>query len=436
MSTHPSGIDGLLARQLEYIDQLVPGPPLAVDSLTLSGAASFSSAFDVDTVAFASAAAANLASGQTDVDRNRVATMMTGHVELDGAPIPKWAHLSGYYLTADGRHTQLHCNFPHHADGIVELLGCEGSREAVQQAILQRDPLEFEQQTIDAGMIAARLRTLDEWNSHPHAVATADLPLISVEQVGESVPRTRTGQHRVLDCSRVLAGPIAGQALAAFGADVLRVGSARLPTVKVAVLGTGFGKRNTFVDLDTSDGRTTFARLLEDADIWIDAYRPGAFADRGFDHAGPGSVTVQISAFDWSGPWAGRRGFDSIVQSSTGIVEAGRIAAGAAEPTPLPVQLLDYATGLLASYAATKLAAHQRDVGGTWVARLSLLRTRNWLVSLGDPAPFSPAPVVPDRSVMHTVHTDFGELTAPLPIGGSPGTPPQPPGSASAEWRT
>ena len=124
------------------------------------------------------------------------------------------------------------------------------------------------------------------------------------------------------------------------------------------------------------------------------------------------------------------------MQSTTGIVDAGRTAANASDPTPLPVQLLDYATGLLASYAARKLVDHQRDVGGTWRVRLSLLRTRNWLVSLGGPDAFEPATVVPERSAMHTVNTDFGQLTAPLPIGGLPGAPPQLPGSASAEWRT
>lgn len=425
-----------LLEQLAYIDQLVPGPPLAIDTLDLTGAASFSSAFDVTTAALASAAASNLSAGESRLDRDRVVTMMTGHVEIDGAPVPKWAHLSGYYRTSDDRSLQLHCNFPHHADGIVKLLGCEPNRESVQAAILRWDPIEFEQRAIDAGLIAAFIRTLDEWNGHPHAAETADLPLISVDRVGDSDPREPDRKLRVLDCSRVLAGPIAGQSLASFGADVLRVGGARLPTVKVAVLATGFNKRNTFVDLDTIDGRGAFGELLNGADVWIDAYRPGSFARRGFEQAGAGSVTVQISAFDWVGPWAGRRGFDSIVQSTTGIVDAGTVAAGSDAPSPLPVQLLDYATGLLASYAATKVAAHQREVGGTWRVRLSLLRTRNWLVSLGGPQVFEPAAAHPDPAAMHTVTTDFGQLTAPLPIGGVPGTAPQPPGSASAEWQS
>lgn len=423
-----------LTTQLEHIDRLVPGPPLPIDSLELTGTRSLSSAFDATTAALAAAAASNLASGATLVDRDRTVTMMSGYVEIDGSPVPKWSHLSGYYAAADGRMLQLHCNFPHHADGIVALLDCDPNRAAVARALATTDAESFEARAIEAGMIAACLRTPSDWDAHPHARSTAALPLISVEQLDDAAPRPTTRPLRVLDCSRVLAGPVAGQAFASFGADVLRVGAARLPTVKVALLATGFGKRNTFVDLETEDGRATFAGLLDGADVWIDAYRPDSFANRGFSAGPPGSVTVQISAFDWNGPWAGRRGFDSIVQSTTGIVEAGRQAAGSDEPTPLPVQLLDYATGLLANYAGRKVASHQRNVGGTWRVRLSLLRTRNWLVSLGGPNAFEPAVVVPEPSCMHSVHTDFGQLSAPLPIGGQPGTAPQPPGSASAEW--
>jgi hypothetical protein len=214
------------------------------------------------------------------------------------------------------------------------------------------------------------------------------------------------------------------------------MGAPHLPSVEVAVLGTGFGKRNAYVDLETTQGCQTFTGLLDEADVWLDAYRPNAFANRGFepDAVGPGGVVVQISAFDWTGPWANRRGFDSIVQSTTGIVEAGRSAAGSGDPTPLPVQLLDYATGYLASFAAHRLVAHQRDVGGTWLARLSLLRTRNWLVSLGGPNAFVPAAAKPTAAAMTTVASPFGQLSAPLPIGGAFGAPPQPLGSSAATW--
>jgi len=427
-----------VVAQLHALERLVPGPQLGVENLEVNGHQTLASAFDADTAALASSAASNLAAGITSIDRDRVVTSMTGHVEVDGEPIPKWADLSGYYRTAGApeRYLQLHCNFPHHAAGVVELLRCDADRDAVQAAVLAWDPIELEGALVDAGMIAARLRTIDEWNRHRHATATTPLPLISVERIGDAPPRPMSERLRVLDCSRVLAGPIAGQTLAANGADVLRVGAPHLPSVDVAVLGTGFGKRNAHVDLETAEGCTTFAGLLGDADVWLDAYRPGAFAARGFgaDAIGPGGVVVQISAFDWIGPWANRRGFDSIVQSTTGIVEAGRTAAGSDGPTPLPVQLLDYATGYLASFAAQRLVNHQRTVGGTWLARLSLLRTRNWLVSLGGPNAFIPSSAMPLSAAMTTVDSPFGQLTAPLPIGGTFSTPPQPLGSSPATW--
>jgi len=425
-----------VAAEVASLAELVPGPALAVDSLDIIGSAGFVSAFDVDTVAFASVAAANLAAGVGSLDRSRVVSAFTGHVEVDGELKSGWAPLSGYYRTADDRFIQLHCNFAHHADAVTGLLGCSPDRDSVERAILTRDPDTLESEIAAAGGIAARLRTLDEWNATPHAEATAGLPLISVERLGDAPPRTAGRRPRVLDCTRVIAGPVAGQALAAHGADVLRVGSPALPSVEMAVMATGFGKRNAHVDLNNEAGRRTFTSLLDDCDVWLDAYRPGALAAKGFPVAAvqPGTVTVQISAFDWVGPWAGRRGFDSIVQSTTGIVEAGREAAGADGPTPLPVQALDFATGYLAAFTARRLLDHQAEVGGTWLARLSLLRTRNWLVSLGAPRPFQPAKPTLELCTLHDVETPFGTITAPLPTAGEWSHGPQPLGSSPPEW--
>ncbi len=426
-----------LKATVQRIAQLVPGPSLPINEVEVAGTATFASAFDVDAAALAAAVLANLAFGVTGIDRDRVVALFSGKVELNGAPIPHWADLSGYYDTSDGGHIQFHCNFAHHAAGVVARLGCEPNRHSVQHAVLQHDPYMLEQQLIDDGMIAAKLRTMSEWAEHPHARATADLPLISVERVGDAAPRDAGRRLKVLDCSRVLAGPVAGLTFAAHGADVLRVGAEHLPSVEAGVLTTGFGKRNTFADLDTASGRADFGRLLGDADIWIDAYRPGAFAGRGFpaQRCAPGAVVVQLCAFDWVGPWARRRGFDSIVQSTTGIVDAGSVAAGRAEPTPLPVQALDYCTGLLAAFAAAQLARHQSEHGGTWLAQLSLLRTRNWLVSLGGPQTFEPHPTNPSPAAMHTVATPFGDVTSARPIGGSWPHGPLPLGSAPPVWQ-
>jgi hypothetical protein len=224
--------------------------------------------------------------------------------------------------------------------------------------------------------------------------------------------------------------------LAAHGADVLRVGAAHLPTVEIGVIATGFGKRNTNVDLTTARGRTDFDRLLADCDIWIDAYRPGSFADRGYPvDAGPsGSITIQISAFDWEGPWAGRRGYDSIVQTTTGIVAAGMDQSNRDEPTPLPVQALDFCTGFLGAFVGHQLLRYQAQVGGTWLARLSLLRTRNWLVGLRRPRSFELRPAQAVPAALHSVTSPFGRVTAARAVGGGWNTPPQPLGGSPPQW--
>ncbi|MEO6469466.1 MAG: CoA transferase [Acidimicrobiia bacterium] len=431
----PRSIHVSLAQEVRLIAALVPGPDLDVGALDITGHESFASAFDVDTAAFTAAALANLAFGVSAVDRARVVALFSGAIELDGQPVPQWADLSGYYRTADGRMVQLHCNFPHHAAGVVARLGCDHTRESVETAIATRTAHELETELIADGMIAACVRTLDEWEEHPHALATSDLPLISVERMGDAPPRDPDRRLRVLDCSRVLAGPVAGMTFAAHGADVLLVGAAHLPSVDIGVLATGFGKRNAFVDLDTPAGHAHFTRLLETCDVWIDSYRPGAFATRGFtSRSAPGAVTVQVSAFDWTGPWADRRGFDSIVQSTTGIVDAGTCASGSTGPVPLPVQALDFCTGLLAAFAGRQLVAHQAVHGGTWLARLSLLRTRNWLLSLRGAAPFTPARPVLDPAARASVETPFGHVTAARPIGGHFTHGPQPLGSSAPEW--
>ena len=433
----PSTVPSRMRDGVGAVARLVPGPALATDDLIVVGEGSFASAFDVDAAALIASALANLAFGVTTVDLARVHGLFAGTVSVDGQPLPQWADLSGYYRTSDGGFIQFHCNFPHHAAGVVARLRCEPTRESFQQAVRQRNPYDLEHDLIADGMIAAKLRTITEWADHPHAAATSELPLISVQQVGDGAPRPSTRRLKVLDCSRVLAGPVAGMTFAAHGSDVLLVGAPHLPSVDIGVLTTGSGKRNTFADLDTGPGRADFERLLAGADVWIDSYRPGSFASRGLtpQRCAPGTVTVQLSAFDWVGPWAGRRGFDSIVQSTTGIVDAGSIASGRTDPVPLPVQALDYCTGLLAAFAAAQLVRHQSEHGGTWLARLSLLRTRNWLTSLGGPQPFTPFRAIPSAATMHTVDTPFGKVTAALPIGGTWPHGPQPLGSSPPTWR-
>lgn len=432
---------------------LLPGPTPATDHLTIvPGAGRAASAFDVDRALAASAAFAVAAgderTGRGDgrvIDLDHVRSFCTTHVVVDGSPVPGWAPLSGVYATADG-HVQVHCNFPHHAAAVCATLGTPPVPAAVAAAMAERTSDELETELADAGAIAAAIRTLDAWDRHPHAAATRDLPTVGIERLAASPPTDAADRPRVLDCSRVLAGPVAGQLLATGGADVLRLGAAHLPTVDVGVISTGFGKRNADVDLRTGRGRAAMERLLAGADVWIDAYRPGALAGHGFSperaaELNPGIVVVQISAFDWTGPWAGRRGFDSIVQSTTGVRWAGGELAvdddgGPTHPGPtgLPVQALDYATGFLAAGVAEALLTHRRREGGAWLARLSLLRTRDWLVSLAPPTPYVPSPVTARPEHLGTVDTEFGHVTAVTPFAGDWPSPPRRLGTSEPTW--
>ena len=439
---------------------LTGGASPDLDWLEFSGPQQIlASPFAVTEAAAASVAAATLAAAELfearggiaqpiDVDRAHAVAAFSIErlLRVNGDPVEAWAALSGAYRTRDRRYIQLHCNFPHHAQGVADVLDVPKGRAAFEQAIGGWDAVDLEAALIEAGMVGAAYRTLDEWNAHPHAFATAGLPPLEVSRIGDADIRPFPAAERplegirVLDCSRVLAGPVAGMTLASHGADVLRVGAEHLPTVDNGVISTGFGKRSAHIDLRTLEGKATFTRLLSEADVLIDAFRPGALESHGFGPAEvaricPGIVMVQLCAFDWSGPWAGRRGFDSIIQSTTGLALA---ASEDGAPKPLPVQVLDHATGYLAAFAALRALTRRQSEGGSWLARLSLLRTRNWLVNLGAGGePDEPASL---KRYTHELDSAFGTLTAVRPFDDLPASParwdraPSPVGSDSAEW--
>ncbi len=443
---------------LDEIFQLTPG--FAPPDVPFTGThAQGISPFAVAKSATLSAASAHVAAHQlgelrgldaelAPINREHALASFSGFVEIDGQAPPKWAALSGMYSTADDRFVQIHCNFPHHAQGVVDLLGCQPDRSSVEAGIKKWEAEAFEAALIERGMIGAMYRSLNEWAAHPHALATNDLPLMSVTQIGDAPPvplpivtdRALDGIN-VLDASRVLAGPVAGQTMAAHGANVLRVGAAHLPSVDTAVVSTGFGKRNAFVDLQTTAGRSNFSSLMSDANVFVDAFRPGALASKGFpaDKAAelkPGIVVVQLCAFDWIGPWAGRRGFDSIVQTTSGLADEGGRVSGADQPVHLPVQVLDYATGFFAAHAASRLLAYQQQNGGSWLVRLSLLRTRNWLSSLYSPVTpngeFATPPSV--EPWLQTVESDFGSVRSVRPMAGRWDLPPAALGTSPASF--
>ena len=317
------------------------------------------------------------------------------YLRVDGKPPgPAWDAIAGIYKTRDQRFVRLHTNFPHHRAAVCKVLDCKPERADVQAALMAWDGEAFETAAYAAGGVVAMMRSYDEWSDLPHARALAALPTISIEKIGEAAPKPWPAGDRplaglrVLDLSRVIAGPVAGRALAVHGADVLLVSGPDLPAIPWLTIDTGRGKLTSFADLKAEQGQGVLRDLLASADIFSQGYRPRALASLGFSpqHAAkinPGIVYVSLSAYGHAGPWAERRGFDSLVQTSTGFNHAEGLAAGVEGPKELPAQMLDHATGYLMAFGAMMAKARQSREGGSWHVRVSLAQTGRWLWNLG-----------------------------------------------------
>ena len=345
----------------------------------------------------------------------------------DKPPPPAWDAIAGVYRTGDGRFVRCHTNFPHHRDAVCKVLGCVAERDKVQAALMQWKGEDFETAAYAAGGVVALMRSYDEWSALPQARALAGLPLISVEKIGDAPPkRWPQGDRplagvRVLDLSRVIAGPVAGRTLAVHGADVLLVSGPDLPAIPWLTIDTGRGKLTTFIELKSEAGRAQMRALLKDADIFSQGYRPSALSALGFSpeeaaRINPGIVYVTLSAYGDAGPWAERRGFDSLVQTTTGFNHAEGRAAGVDGPKELPAQMLDHATGYLMAFGAMMAKARQVREGGSWHVRVSLAQTGRWLWNLGRLESGLDTPDLTGDAVhaafMETVSSGFGTLKA------------------------
>ena len=397
------------------------------------------SSFAVGTAAQASIAAAALAAcelghvrGQprqdVGVDMQGAAAECSAWFSLDGRVPELWDKMSGLYRCADGW-VRVHANFDHHRAGALRLLGLDpatAQRQDTQQALMSWLALDFEQAAADKGLVVAALRSFEQWGRHPQGLAIAAQPLLVFERFGDAppcgLPGLRGDQRplegvKVLDLTRILAGPVCGRTLAAYGADVMLLNAPHLPNIE-SIADTSRGKLSAHLDLRTTQGRNDLDRLLEQAHVFVQGYRPGALAGLGYGpqelaRHRPGIVVVSLSAYGDQGPWRERRGFDSLVQTTSGFNAAEAQAAGQEGPKALPIQILDYASGFLMAYAASAALVHQAQQGGSWHVHVSLARVGQWIRQLGRVANGFTAQRPHIAPWLETTATGFGELAAP-----------------------
>lgn len=408
----------------------------AADRLALAGGNGLPSALPVNTLACGAVAAAGLAGvamrggERVLVDPLQVSVAFRNDQlqTIDGETPASFAPLSGFFRTADGW-VRTHANYPHHRQRLLKALDLPDTAERAhaEAALAQLTARQVEERVTAEGGIAVAVRDHRTWFAGEAAAAVNEHAVLEVEQQGTNgvpaVPLSR--RPRVLDLTRVLAGPVASRTLALLGCDVLRVDPPQLPEIEVQHVDTGAGKRSALLDLRATSDRATFSRLLETADVLLTGYRPGALealglGDEQLAAAHPGLVHASLSAWGSTGPWGGRRGFDSIVQAATGIslIES----PDGERPGALPAQALDHATGYLLAAGVMAALRRRAEVGGTLRVRAHLARTAHWL--LRTDALDTPGRPVEDPAPWQVgADTAYGRVVQSRPafrIGGGP----------------
>ena len=333
--------------------------------------------------------------------------------------------MAGAYRCGDGRWLRVHTNFAHHRQALCQVLDCAETPAAVTAALAGRAAGEVESVAAEAGAIAAIMRPMEAWRDSAQGQAVTGLPLISLARIG-AAPKTPVRARarpldglKVLDLTRVIAGPVCGRVLAAHGADVLAISAPHLPSMAELTVDVGRGKRSAHLDLRADEDGRHLAALIGDADIFVQGYRPGGLAARGFGPAAvaalkPGIIYVSLSAYGHTGPWAGRRGFDSIAQTAIGLNHSEARAAGLADqPQVLPAQALDHASGYLMALGALAAVLKRAQEGGSWHVQVALARTGHWLQDLPKVTD-GPAAVEPARpdDLLEESASGFGQLRA------------------------
>jgi hypothetical protein len=361
------------------------------------------------------------------------------------------------YRARDGRWVHLHGGFSSR-EGTLALLNCDDDAAAIAKALASWDAQALEDALAERGVCGAKLRSADEWRAHPQGIALAQVPVVEILRLGdadrEPLPGPRAAEQgarplsgvRVLDLTRVLAGPTCARTLAEHGAEVLHVRSPKLPSIEPFVIDTNPGKHSCYLDLDRKSDIDQLRTLVRDAQVFSQGYRPGALARRGFSpkemaEMRPGIIVVSIDCYGHEGPFAARPGWEQLAQTVTGMAHEH---AGDEHPALVPAAINDYTTGYLGALGVMCALARRTAEGGSWHVRVSLSRTAMWIMSLprvaadAKPGGFDVASISPWIIEMNTA---WGPLTRLGPIARMSETPPRwdlppaPLGSDPPAWR-
>ncbi|MGB6307808.1 MAG: CoA transferase [Steroidobacteraceae bacterium] len=440
------------------------GDAAVVDHVEFVGSGDLPSAFAVSAFAAAAVGAAGAAVAEliatisggelpsVTIDRRLASLWFGSSIRPEGWALPSaWDPVAGDYAAADGW-IRLHTNAPHHREAALAVLNVPATREQIERAVGAWSAETLEAAVVQRGGCAAAMRTSEAWGRHPQGQSVRAEPLVAIRLTDDiattkwlPAPGRPMRGLRVLDLTRVLAGPIATRFLAGMGADVLRI-DPPIWDEPAVVPDVTLGKRCARLDLHNPAQRAQFDQLLSQSDVLVHGYRADALEAMGLDadtrrRFRPGLVDVCLNAYGWSGPWRNRRGFDSLMQMSSGIAVTGMRFFGRDRPTPLPVQALDHATGYLMAAAVIRGLTHRLSSGRGFEGKASLARTAALLIDgpVGTlDADFATAG---DNDWSHEVElTAFGaarRLRPPMQIVGAPmlwDRAATALGSSSAQW--
>lgn len=305
--------------------------------------------------------------------------------------------------TKDGRWFLPHLNLPELTRRVLEVLQCEHTVEGVSSSVARWNGEALEQAIADARACGGLIRTPDEWLAHPQGQYLSARPVIEIRKVRDGAPKPVASTTRpldgvrILDLTRILAGPIAGRTLAEHGADVLMVTAPHLPQVAEHVRDTSHGKRSCFLDFEVPEQAAIFRDLVETADVITDGYRPGALTKKGFGREQlfdlcPGLIHLSVSCFGSGGPFKDRAGWEQVAQAVTGICHTQGEAIGAGQPKLVYATMCDYLTGYMGALGVMLALARRAKEGGSYEVNVSLCQSGMFIQRQGYVDSFAAAP--------------------------------------------